>query len=108
MKAMVRHVDDHGVKYDALAFVCPGCADALDNSGLHMLAVNSTVKSPAWTWDGNLDAPTLSPSIVTRTGDLVCHSFLEAGVFNYLDDCTHKFRGQHVPMGDLPEWFTDE
>lgn len=107
MKAMIRNVDDHGVKYDALAFVCPACGD-----DLHMLAVNTDQKSPSWTWDDNLDAPTLSPSILTRWGNEpnvhVCHSFLKAGVFEYLSDCTHAFAGQNVPMGELPEWFTTE
>lgn len=115
MKSMVRHIDDHGVKYNGLAFVCPGCA--LDgSSGLHMLPVNTTEHSPAWTFDGNLEAPTLSPSILTHheTSDtdsrptFVCHSFLRAGVFEYLSDCTHALAGQHVPMPDLPDWFTDD
>lgn len=107
MKAQVRHVDDHGVKYDALVFVCPGCA--LDGStGLHMLPVNTTEHSPSWTWDGNLDAPTLSPSILTHRLAGPCHSFLRSGVFEFLGDCTHALAGQNVPMGELPAWFTDD
>jgi hypothetical protein len=65
-----------------------------------------------WTFDGNLDAPTLSPSIlwceIVVDGVEVCHSFLRNGVFEFLSDCTHEHAGQHVPMPDLPDWFTKE
>lgn len=109
MKAMIRQVDDHGKNYSCVAFVCPGCVDMLGGSGLHMLAVNTSVKSPSWDWDGNLQKPTLSPSILTGKGSKnVCHSFLRAGVFEFLTDCTHSLAGKKVEMPDLPEWFTKE
>jgi len=103
MKSMLRSVNDHGVKYSALMFVCPGCA--LDgHSGLHILPVNTNgTKSPSWEWDGNLDEPTLSPSILTHSLG-VCHSYLKAGVFQFLSDCTHELAGTSVPIPDLPEW----
>ena len=120
MKCSLRTVDDHGVVYQALMFVCPGCATPyphLDGtlhtpSGLHMLPVNSPQKSPSWGWDGNLEAPTLSPSILTKIHPYdemsrplgVCHSFLVAGVFQFLGDSTHEFAGQQVPLPDLPQW----
>lgn len=108
MKAMLRNIDDHGLKYQALAFICPGCVRTDGGTGLHMLPVNTTVKSPSWDFDGNLETPTLSPSILTKWGDkFVCHSFLRAGVFEFLTDCSHAMAGQSVPMVDLPEWFTN-
>lgn len=105
--AMIRHVTDGEQRYDALMFCCPGCAGT--GSGLHMLPVNSAVtERPKWTWDGNLEAPTLEPSILTRWGPAdeqkVCHSFLRAGMFEYLSDCTHQYAGQHVPLPPLPDW----
>lgn len=100
MKASLRDVDDHGEKYSALLFKCPGCAED-GSSGFHMLPVNSPQHSPSWTWDGDLEAPTLSPSILSRHGDVVCHSFLTGGVFNFLTDCTHSLAGQQVPMPDM-------
>lgn len=111
MRAALRTVDDHGTVYQALAFVCPGCAET-GQSGLHMLPVNTTLHSPSWEFDGDLESPTLSPSIRSSTGPFsdtgaplgVCHSFLKAGVFEFLDDCTHSLKGQHVPMPDLPDW----
>jgi len=114
MKSMLRHVSYQGGNYDALAFVCPGCLALGGGSGLHLLPVNAagnpSTKSPAWNWDGNLEAPTLSPSILTSKDDEErrCHSFLKAGVFEFLGDCAHPLAGQSVPMADLPDWFTRE
>lgn len=112
MKAALRTVDDHGRGYQALAFVCPGCERSPGKGGLHMLPVNSDWKTPSWSWDGNLDAPTLSPSILTRRsgpdGTSVCHSFLRAGVFEFLSDCTHPMAGQHVSMPELYDWMAPD
>lgn len=105
--AMLRHVTDGETRYDALMFCCPGCAGEGGSSGLHMLPVNATDSAgrPKWTWDGNLEAPTLEPSILTRWGAAnVCHSYLRNGVIEYLGDCTHQYAGQHVPLAPLPDW----
>lgn len=105
MKFMIRNVDDHGRKYSALAFCCPGCAE-IGGSGLHMLPVNSDWKTPQWEWDGDIESPTLSPSILTRTsGDTICHSYIRGGRIEFLGDCTHSLAGQTVDLLDLPEWF---
>lgn len=109
MKSMIRHVDDHGKKYDCLAFVCPGCINMMGGTGLHMLAVNTTVKSPSWDWNGDLEKPTLTPSILTGRGsDKICHSYLTDGKFVFLDDCNHELVNQTVEMLDLPDWFVKE
>lgn len=109
MKSQLRTVDQAGVHYTALLFMCPGCAEQDGNEGIHMLPVNTVDKSPSWTFTGSVDAPTISPSILTRgAGDTVCHSFLRDGVFEFLGDCTHSLAGQHVPMPDLPAWIVRE
>jgi hypothetical protein len=103
VKTMLRSVCCGEDVYQALMFICPGCAET--HTGLHMLPVSGVTERPMWTFDGNLEAPTLSPSILTRHGDmLVCHSFLRNGVFEFLGDSTHSLAGQHVPMPDLPDW----
>ena len=124
MKSQIRNVTHGEWEYQALAFWCPGCEHPGDDDqmqgGLHMLAVSGHAPGPRWDFDGNLEAPTLSPSILTRTehsrrrvdgelrdvGLFVCHSFLVAGVFQFLGDCTHPLANQHVPMPELPEWAT--
>lgn len=123
--SQIRHVTNPatGEEYDALVFWCPGCeridADGERQAGAHMLPVNCTVSDRAsWTWDGNLEAPTLSPSILSRnnyyTGpdtpprEFVCHSFLKNGMFEFLGDCTHALAGQTVPIPPLPDWLVKE
>lgn len=86
---------------------CPGCEEW--GSGLHALPVEG-IETPQWVWDGNLEKPSLSPSILTKMGygdppeQRVCHSFLTNGVWDFLGDCTHKLVGQKVPVVPLPDW----
>jgi hypothetical protein len=74
---------------------CPACDDAV--------RINST-----WGWNGDLERPTFTPSILTRFTmqgqERVCHSFLTDGVWHFLGDCTHALAGQDAPMVDLPGW----
>lgn len=112
MKTRVRSVDANGIVYETLMFACPGCIaggpDGYD--GIHTLPVNTKeeIGKPVWTWDGNREAPTLSPSILTHGSEnglySRCHSFLRNGVFEFLTDSTHPLAGQKVPIPDLPEW----
>ena len=94
---------------------CPGCA-TLKKWSKHWMAqhtfyirpLNGREKStPVWKFDGNLRKPTFSPSLKMETDyyfdgktpqKVVCHFFLRAGIFEYLDDCTHELAGQKVPM----------
>lgn len=80
----------------AFSFHCPGCECS------HFVPVEGPHK---WEWDGNLEAPTFSPSILVN-GDKscpsmpLCHSFIRQGKWQYLSDCTHKLAGTTVPMMD--------
>lgn len=111
MKAQIRNVIDGDKKYQVLVFMCPGCEFMMEGAGLHRLPVNANGVSPSWDWDGNLEAPTLSPSILTKyewgpqKEERRCHSYLRNGVFEFLGDCTHSLKNQHVPMKDLPEQY---
>ena len=108
--AQIIHTRDGDLLYDSIMVWCPGCEfldeDGEPRGGLHMLPI-SEPGSPKWDFDGNLDAPTLAPSILTRTNrpeEFICHSFLRAGVFEYLGDCTHHLANQQVPIPPLPDW----
>lgn len=77
---------------------CPACDD------LHGLPVRGTLE-PKWDWDGMMNSPTLTPSILTTRSDgYRCHSYLQGGVWRYLDDCTHLLAGRSAPMTPLPDW----
>ena len=54
--AQVRHHVFDGVEGSSLFMWCPGCDQ------LHLVGL--TGNGPLWEWDGNLDAPTISPSIL--------------------------------------------
>ncbi len=80
---------------DAVWFECPGC------NLVHLTPIdrNDGGVRPAWTFNGDLERPTLSPSIL-RSGGVRCHSFVQAGSIRFLDDCDHELAGQTV---ELPE-----
>lgn len=121
--AVVRNYSEDGKLAGAHLLVwCPGCDD------VHRVGVVSddgTHPPVEWSWDRNIEAPTISPSIKTEGvqwaksspfyrprhrvkagGTIVCHSYVEAGRWRFLADCTHELVGQTVPMVDLPEWLT--
>lgn len=92
-------------------FRCPGCDD------------NHQAHVGRWTFNGDLELPTLTPSLLVQgnqwpdeedspfykpnhagvePGDrIICHSFVTDGQIQFLDDSTHALAGQTV---DLPEW----
>lgn len=77
-----------GTAGSGIAFWCPGCNEA------HAIRTEGTggeFNRARWSFDGNVDAPTLSPSILVRAN------------FSPEDgDCTHALRGQAVPLPDWP------
>lgn len=94
-------------------FFCPACCCG------HKVWVREPAPSGArWTFDGNYDKPTISPSILVTgkevptdeqaaailRGERVelpakrCHSHVEAGVIKFCDDCTHELKGQQIEL----------
>ena len=77
-------------------FYCPGC------KGRH--EINTT-----WSFDGNFESPTISPSIHVRWDGFVdeekitkiCHTFVRNGEIQYLGDCTHRLANTTVPMEEV-------
>lgn len=52
-----------------------------------------------WTWNGDTEKPTLRPSVLTKIGERVrCHTWVNDGKAQFLDDCSHELRGQTVDM----------
>lgn len=100
------------------SFRCPGCGD------------NHSAAVPRWTWNGSVDRPTFSPSLLVTSGHYCsgfnpdtdecwctfsaehpekapsfgcyrCHSFVRDGSIEFLSDCTHALAGKTV---ELPDW----
>jgi hypothetical protein len=80
-----------------IAYWCPGCEHA------HSIGVDAPLENGArWTWDGDEETPTFSPSINSGPGTRSqCHHFVRAGMVEFLSDCWHTLAGQTVP---LPAW----
>lgn len=65
--------------------------------------------TPNWTWNGNVDMPTVKPSVLTKGGtyegetyiEHVCHSWINDGKVQFLGDCTHELAGQTVDLLDV-------
>lgn len=106
-----------------MMFFCPGCKCG------HVITVSLKPGEATWHWNGDVDAPTITPSILYQTGHNVpghkqgescwctynaehpekasaftcgqCHSYVKEGNIEFLSDCTHELKNQTVP---LPDW----
>jgi hypothetical protein len=103
----------------SITFKCPGCNDThtINNSPNHR-----------WAFNGNIDKPTFSPSVLVKCGHYVdgqkdghcwctyneehpdnpapfkcyrCHSFVRDGKIQFLNDCTHDEAGQTLDLEDI-------
>ena len=96
---MKRFTGPEGTEY--VTFRCPGCLNT------HVLPITG---SKAWGFNGNLESPTLTPSILCRyyafdpeteqcsALESVCHSFVKDGQIQFLDDCSHTLKGKTVEI----------
>jgi len=94
---------------ESMWFWCVPC-----NTHHRFITKRGVDEVPVWDFDGNLESPTFSPSLLcngrAKAEDLFphtkshrCHLFLRAGMVEYLSDCTHEAAGTTVPVQD-PCW----
>lgn len=83
---------------------CPGCKT------MHYIAVDRPLSNGArWSFDGNIEHPTFSPSVRIRIPDWngkpesCCHYFLRGGKLQFCADSTHELAGKTVPLPEFPE-----
>lgn len=117
MKTRLRHIVN-GTTGEDLGWVlqmwCLGCNARKGRGGLHQVGVLGPAGEPAygeqWGWDRNLESPTIDPSIAVSQGpgNVVCHSYVRAGRWEFLADSQHPLAGQTVDMVDLPDWLTGD
>lgn len=105
-----------------VGFHCPGCHE------IHQITVDrpAGTTGPTWSFNGDYDKPTFTPSILVRsvqcehdeagewTGEWkrdaqgkalpsICHSFVTDGKIQFLGDCTHELAGQTVDLSPAGE-----
>lgn len=89
-------------------FWCPGCQRG------HIY------ETPRWKFDGNVEAPTFSPSLLMYvtlvypdelavaaaegkgTRRTECHLHVRKGQLEYCGDCPHALSGKTIPMEEIP------
>lgn len=116
------HKYDNGI----YIFRCPGCGD------IHQVTTKEAVNYRShWEFNGDIDNPTVSPSLLVRSGHFIpgsevdgcwcdyhkehpeekdnaphcyrCHSFIRDGKIQFLTDCSHHLAGQTVILPDYEE-----
>jgi len=80
-----------------LVFSCPGCKQN------HTVNVKEDAGRAPWQWNGSLDTPTLTPSVLA-IHEKRCHSFITDGQIRFLSDCTHNLAGQTVDLPHVDPW----
>ena len=92
MSKLYRIDDQDPTEGSLLVFHCPGCGYS------HPVNINRS-RHPVWEWNGSMEAPTFSPSLLVNAGTpQQCHLFIRDGRLEYLADCHHALAGQTVPM----------
>lgn len=109
-----------------IGYWCPGC------NQMHGIQYGDT--GDTWDWNGDVNSPTFSPSVLVTSGHYlpgrdpeqscwcvfnanrpaeeksfecrICHCFVRDGMIQFLPDSTHHLSGQTVPMPDLPDWMS--
>jgi len=81
---------------DHLVWHCPGCRCG------HRVPVTGP---KAWTFNGDIQSPTLSPSVLVsyepnppKDRPARCHCFIQQGTIVFQSDCDHAMAGKIVPI----------
>jgi hypothetical protein len=119
MKAQLTNVGTEQTPETRILWYCPGCKCS------HGVPVPPHAK--AWQWNGSLEAPTLSPSVLVTSGHYApnyqggacwcsykaedgtpapfgcirCHCFIRDGRIEFLGDCSHDYVGRTVEMREV-------
>jgi hypothetical protein len=125
LPARVKPVNDSKSQLYGYQFQCPACNNA------HLLPVGEG-PGPRWDFNGSLEFPTFSPSLLIRSGHYtsggtdhcwckynekqiaagkkpagfkctICHSFIVNGQIQFLTDCTHELAGSTVDLAEIPD-----
>lgn len=82
-----------GVTYH---FWCPGCLQS------HTFSTDRD-RRPSWAFNGDMDKPTFSPSLLYPDKQPRCHLFLRDGRLEFCGDSGHALAGRTVDLPEIPE-----
>lgn len=107
---MAKLLIEDGGRY---SFHCPGCGHP------HVYFTDKAHSKIVWKFNGNLDKPSFTPSLMNKWGKNAdpkwiepnepsttgwsgqCHLWITDGIINYAKDSTHHLAGEHIPMVDI-------
>lgn len=83
----------------SIYFHCPGC------DMLHPYRVKGDAPVPVWSFNGDFQKPTFTPSLLVDKDkpERCCHLFMTDGKLHYCSDSWHDLAGKTVDMVDIPE-----
>jgi len=70
---------------------------------LPVITSGSRRETPCWTWNGDVERPTLKPSIRSTDGKTICHSWVNDGQVQFLADSTHELAGKTMALLDVED-----
>lgn len=75
-------------------FYCEGCEYH------HRIQLNIAFE-PHFSFDGNNEYPTFSPSMIIKyKDDVICHFKITDGMIQYSEDSKHMFAGLTIPLSE--------
>lgn len=83
----------------SIYFHCPGC------NMLHPYRVKGEAEGPMWKFNGDVESPSFTPSLLVMASDPEsrCHLFMTNGQLQFCTDSWHALAGKTVEMVDIPE-----
>lgn len=98
IKKIIQEEDGKKI-FQSYMFFCPGCKCG------HPF---NMVGGITWTFNNDLDKPTLHPSYLTGHKNFTknrCHSFIKDGKIQFLSDCYHELKSQTVELPEFPDTY---
>lgn len=104
MRFLLKGTQPHGdcKNHEVYLFFCPACKHG------HVYTIKCDYAGPKWDFNGDMNNPTFSPSLLLTTpfkpedgGEERCHLFVRNGKIEFCSDSTHELAGKTVRLPDL-------
>lgn len=89
---MIIHKASGNSKVIGYVMGCPGC------NGVHVMWTDHPSREKDCNFNGNLEAPTFSPSLSFKSDYSLCTFFIRNGFINFLKTSTHAMANNKVQL----------